>query len=273
MKHSIVSNDNGSSKSTFSLQNAATSYPLRLSGRQLAQLNMPDFCPGCYWFERKYMERQYPFQIPMPGVFSTIDAFSKNSVHAYVDEFGRLPEGLPDVGLVSGYMESRKLHWRNFQLHDPETNITMTGSPDDVIILENGDYIILDYKTARYTKTQDKLFPLYEGQLNVYAYMAERLWGKPPAALYLVYFDPQSKIINEGFLDENESTAVPALSFDLKTLPVELHGEEFVRDLLRRGRAIYDEEQAPDHIDQCSNHGCMLEFVQTYDMAAWQMRQ
>ena len=37
---------------------------------------MPDFCERCFWIHRRL--KNIPFQIPMPGIFSSIDSYVKN---------------------------------------------------------------------------------------------------------------------------------------------------------------------------------------------------
>ncbi len=54
---------------------------LRISAKTLGELALPGFCLRCFWL--KLHARQLPFQI-FPGIFSSIDAYTKRVVHARV---------------------------------------------------------------------------------------------------------------------------------------------------------------------------------------------
>jgi len=58
---------------------------------------------------------------------------------------------------------------------DTATGVRLTGVPDDIFVLADGRYFIIDYKTARYTGAQDALLPLYRVQLNGYAHIFQEL--------------------------------------------------------------------------------------------------
>ena len=74
-------------------------------------------------FNQFYNKREFPFQIPLPSVFSTIDSFSKNFVHTCIDSHHALPPQFPKLGAVKRYAQSEKLHYSFFQWKDQETDI------------------------------------------------------------------------------------------------------------------------------------------------------
>jgi hypothetical protein len=150
---------------------------ITISPRTLGILNMPDFCPRCFWI-RLRSEDKFPFQIPMPGIFSSIDSYSKKLVHAFFDEHGALPPWVPPFGDVKTYVQP--LHYSWFNCEHGETGITLRGTPDEVFQLADDSYHVVDYKTAKVTGRQDELYPLYDAQLNAYAYVAERLVRRSP---------------------------------------------------------------------------------------------
>ena len=51
---------------------------LRIFAKTLGELALPGFCPRCFWL--KMHTRQLPFQI-FPGIFSSIDVYTKRVVH------------------------------------------------------------------------------------------------------------------------------------------------------------------------------------------------
>ena len=144
--------------------------------------NVDGFCPRCFWIERHY---KLPYQGGFPGIFSSIDSYTKNIVERYFERNGRFPEWLNGVG------EAKRItHIKPSEFRATVGNITLTGIPDLIFQKSDNSFCIVDYKTARYTANQDELMPVYQIQLNGYAYIAEKLGDKPVKELYLVYFEP-----------------------------------------------------------------------------------
>ena len=56
---------------------------IRISAKNLGQLVLDDFCPRCFWLKLK-LGFKLPFQI-FPGIFSTIDSYSKKITWQYFD--------------------------------------------------------------------------------------------------------------------------------------------------------------------------------------------
>ncbi len=143
---------------------------IRISAKKLGELAMPNFCPRCFWIKLR-LKNKLPFQI-FPGIFSSIDSYTKRIVHSWFDSHRSQPVWLNSLGNLVGYRET--LHFSKFRILDEENNILLTGNPDDVLIKTDSSHIIVDYKTAKYTAAQDKLHPLYEAQLNSYAMIGSK---------------------------------------------------------------------------------------------------
>ncbi len=75
----------------------------QISGKDLGDLAKPTFCPRCFWVKRKAPEG-LPFQI-FPGIFSSIDSYTKKVVHHLIDKHGRLPPSLAELGPVVSYKD------------------------------------------------------------------------------------------------------------------------------------------------------------------------
>jgi len=157
---------------------------LRISAKDLGELAKPGFCPRSFWLKRK--ARPLPFQI-FPGIFSSIDAYTKRVVHGWVDELG-LPAWLEGVGEITGYIDPPSYH--TFQMHVKAYDILLTGTADAILELADGSVAIIDYKTAKYTANQDKLLPMYAAQLNGYAMIAEHLGMGDVSELALMDCEP-----------------------------------------------------------------------------------
>jgi len=69
---------------------------LRISAKDLGELAKPDFCPRCFWLKRH--AKPLPFQI-FPGIFSSIDSYTKKVVHAWMDRNDGAPFGLENLGI------------------------------------------------------------------------------------------------------------------------------------------------------------------------------
>jgi hypothetical protein len=229
--------------------------PYRISARMLGKLAMPDFCPRCFWIEMK--SDKFPFALPMPGIFSSIDAYGKNVVHSFFDRNASLPSWFPNIGRVVGYV--RGLHYSTFNFTDGSTEITLTGVPDDIYEMEDGSYVIVDYKTARLTERQDALLPLYEVQLNAYAYVARHTGLTPITSLFLIYMEPQT---GAETWEQSASEEHFSIRFSATPKHVELRSEGYINSLLKETREILGSPSPISHIG-CQNCTILQAFMDT----------
>lgn len=229
----------------------------RISAKNLGTLALPDFCPRCFWLQAK-MGFKLPFQI-FPGIFSSIDSYSKTVTHLHRHHFGRLPDWMGRNGIEGEPVEG--LHHSRFHATENEHGILLTGVPDEII--RNGaELSILDYKTARHTEGQDALLPVYRVQLNCYARIAERLGMGQVRRLALLYYEPKTDITVQdlaGLLDDDGF----AMRFNPLVVPIPLE-PEIVPPLLEQARRLVDSPNPPQGRDGCFNCrmveqvGCML---------------
>jgi hypothetical protein len=222
-------------------------------------LNMPSFCPACFWI-RFHMRDKMPFQIPMPGIFGSIDVYTKNIIHEALADGRTRPPWLGFLGNVVDYVP--KLHHSWYYYQDEATGITLTGTPDDIFRLADGSYTIVDYKTARASETQADLFALYEVQLNVYAFIARNLDDplRPVASACLVYFEPQTEV-DDATVDRRVNDTGFQIHFVPKVKPVALRGDAWVRDLLARAGDCYSLPACPDHQPGCKEERAMAQLA------------
>lgn len=224
----------------------------RISGKVLAQLNMPDFCPRCFWIKQKV--KKLPYQI-FPGIFSSIDAYSKRVMHAWFNMFESEPSWLPELHGVIGYLPVP--HWSKFKRLDPKTRITVSGAMDDLFVHKDGTHIIPDYKTAKFTANADKLFPLYVGQLNAYRWIHEG-FGHIVSSLPLIYCEPvtdESACSPWIFNDDGFS-----MGFSVKVLQVPLT-DSLVHDLLEKAADILAQVEMPASVEDCKDCASLYALV------------
>jgi hypothetical protein len=220
---------------------------LRISAKNLGELALPDFCPRIFWLKTK-SGNHLPFQI-FPGIFSSIDAYTKRVVQAWMDKNAGAPFGLDVLGEVTGYIDPP--HWSHFSMEVPGYDIIFTGAPDGILKFSDGSIAIIDYKTAKYTGEQDALMPMYKVQLNGYAAIAEHQNLGHVSKLALVYAEP---------VTDQDTAAQPQIHtadgfrmpFSVSVHPVMLD-LAMLEPLYRRARAIYDLPQPPEATPDCKD--------------------
>ncbi len=222
--------------------------PFRISAKALGEVALPAFCPRCFWLKTHV---KLPYQI-FPGIFSSIDAYTKRAVHSWFDSKGSAPAWLSGLGDVVGYAPAP--HYSKFNILDSETNTLFTGAPDDILVLRDGSHVIVVYKTAKYTGAQDLLFPLCETQLNGYALISEQRGPQPVSALALIYMEPVT-YQEAAQADENHRGDGFAMGFAANIHAVDLN-PGMVRPLITQARAIYDAKTPPARRAGCND--CQL---------------
>lgn len=211
----------------------------RISGKNLGALALPSFCERCFWF-KTHLDK-IPWST-FPGIFSSIDSYTKKVTHAHFHAGKGVP---PWLAFVSDFIEPVKVpNHVKFNIVDADTNILLTGDCDDVFRRADGSYFIVDYKTAKYTGNQDSLMPIYETQLNAYAYIANRTGFSPVTGIGLAYYEPQTNLKPEEiellFLKDGFN-----LSFKCSLHELTLAPDAVIPPLLARVRSIVDLPKPP----------------------------
>ena len=217
---------------------------LQISGKDLGALAQASFCPRCFWISRR---AKLPWQV-FPGIFSSIDSYSKKVVHGQFDKSGA-PGWLAPLGELKGYKDPPSAH--KFRVPVEAHGILLTGAPDAVFERADGTLVIADYKTSRYTEGQDRLMPVYRVQLNAYAYIARGLGWNPVSALALIYTEPvtdDGAAVSEAAKREDGF----AMGFAAKIVPVE-HDEAMLEPLFARAAQVFGEKNAPPSRPGCAD--------------------
>jgi hypothetical protein len=222
------------------------SEPITISAKNLGALAMPGFCPRCFWIQMH--TKGFPYQI-FPGIFSSIDAYGKRIVHGCFDRQQGAPFWLGQLGDIEGYRNPP--HYSKFSILDRDTGIVLRGTPDGILAMRDGSFLIIDYKTAKFTAHQDELFPMYATQLNSYAVIGEQCGFRPVSGLALIYTEPVTDDAAAA-MDRNLTGAGFAMEFTTHILPVEL-APHTIPELLAKVRDIYDRERAPQSRADCDD--------------------
>ena len=229
---------------------------IRISAKNLGILALDNYCPRCFYLKLK-MGFKLPWSI-FPGIFSSIDSYSKKTTWQYFEKYGRVPFWFDE--LEEFEKPIRVPHHSKFFIVDDETGIKLTGVPDDVFQMNNEKYFIVDYKTAKYTDNQDHLLPMYQVQLNGYAMIFEELGMGRIAGLCLCYYEPQGNVNEENIdgLMQEDGFVMPFRAFVKK---IELEPSGIVRPLLRKVRGMVDEGVVPRSREGCEDCGRLEEVV------------
>ena len=220
---------------------------LIISAKDLGAFALEWACKRCLWVGLHV--KPLPYQ-SFPGIFSSIDAFNKRVVHSYFDREGMLPEWLFTLGNVVRYVEPPSYH--RFSVNDPATEVTLRGVADGIFLMKDGSYTIVDYKTAKYTKGQHALLPIYRAQLNGYAYIANRLEFSPISQLALIYMEPVTDVGTASSLETVDGKGF-SMGLSATVVPVELNPEGMIPTLIAYARRIFDLLYPPQAASGCKN--------------------
>ena len=166
----------------------------QISARHLGELALLNFCPKCFWLKLK-LNFKLPFQI-FPGIFSSIDSYSKKITWTYYQKYKKVPPWFNEFGNFIKPVKAPS--YNNFYFIDENTNIKLTGVADEIFLKSDNSYFIADYKISRFTNTQDELLPLYEVQLNSYALIAKNSGFSPVSGIGLVYYEPMTEVSDDS---------------------------------------------------------------------------
>lgn len=164
------------------------------------------------------------------------------------DTTGEPPVWLPEISEAKKYL---KVPWHTkFFRKDEKTRITVSGIMDDLFECEDGSRIIPDYKTAKYTKNQDKLLPIYEVQLNLYSWIEEGFGHIVKSTLPLIYCEPvtepgENLVNGSGF----------SMPFSVKTLTL-TRNHHLVDEILEKAAEIVF-NPIPKASDECKDRAAI----------------
>ncbi len=221
---------------------------IRISAKNLGSLALDTFCSRCFWMKMRCGDK-LPYQV-FPGIFSSIDSYSKKVTNVYYKKTDVVPSWFESFGELVRPVSVP--HHSKFRVVEEETNILLTGAPDEIFQRADGSYFIADYKTARFTGTKEHLLPMYEVQLNVYAYIGNRGKFNPVSGLGLVYYEPQIELSGEE-LDKVVLQQGFLMPFLGKLLDLKLNPDGIVPPLLRKVREICDLAEPSDSLLACED--------------------
>jgi hypothetical protein len=243
--------------------------PVRINARDLGQVLLDNFCERCFWFTRKFpLGQNHPFASPMPGIVSQADTYIKRVVNTHLQRTGSLPSWLIDA-LKNSFpnLDFRSVRFVNtvgWQFSLFEARCVLAGEADAIWEFPDEGWFIADYKMASWTQTQQNLLPLYEAQLNAYAYLAQQLQKKAVVGLALIYFEPEHNVQAVNDLDLLQRTkGQMMLGFRCTVVPVNLHPTNWVEELCERVFSILSSTTPPTGKEGCQGCQVLLEWLRS----------
>ena len=223
---------------------------LTISATELGGYAGFSFCARCAWI--RLHVKPLPWQ-SFPGIFSSIDRYTKLVVVNHLRREGRLPPWMAPAFNTDGGDAVEHIdppHWSKFKATDETTGVTLRGEADAIFRLSDGACAIVDYKTSRYNRDNRSQHRVYRAQLNAYAWIAQRLDFPPVSRLDLVYMEPASDS-ERAEAPEVVDAAGFALSFHPRVVEVELNPQRLIPPLLRQATRIHALPAPPKARDGC----------------------
>lgn len=221
---------------------------MQISATMLGRLALPDTCERCFWLSYR-MSDKLPFQRPMPGIFASIDSYTKRAIEAQFQPPNALPHYLRRLGNLIRSIPPP--HFKKFTYSDPQRGVILRGVPDAMFLRDDGTLVIGDYKTARYTESQKSLLPAYKVQLNTYAIIAQGLYNRQVSALALLYFEPETDDQHLANPNNHHPNGF-RMGFQCHVVQVELN-PHLVYSLIERARDIVFQPTPPPAHDSCED--------------------
>ncbi len=191
-------------------------------------LNLMHECPRCFWLT-EHDEWKRPAGI-FPSLPSGMDSVLKKHFDNFMEK-GKLPPELSkdkecdnlklfdDKELLKELRNSRKGLW----YEDKNGNILHGGIDNMLVNKANNKLIVLDYKTRGFPLKEDT-HEHYQNQLDIYAWLLEKLGYKVEDYAYLLFYYPK-EVSENGEVIFN--TTLKKMKIDVK------NAENIFKDALK----------------------------------------
>jgi hypothetical protein len=232
---------------------------IRISAKNLGSFAIPNCCNRCLWLKLR-LQFSLPYQT-FHGVSSPINPYTKAIVLTHFERFGKLPGWFSEFGEFNAVVPVP--HYSKFFIVDEETNIKLTGTPDQILLRKDNGYSIINYESTEFTSAKDALLPVYKVRLNAYAMIAESIGLKPVRQIGLIHYRPQTDIIDTTICELGRLVSYDnfLMGFGSHCLQIELKPGEVVKPLLKKVRALWEMDEAPKGMNNCEDCGKLYNLI------------
>lgn len=223
--------------------NPVSSKPFRLSRSKIEAFIK---CPCCFYLDRRLGVAQppsYPFTLN-----SAVDTLLKKEFDIY--RASGIPHPLMKVNKVDAvpFAHDKLDLWREalrggVRYLDEETNLEITGAPDDIWINSKGELIVVDYKaTSKLGQVDlDADWQMsYKRQVEIYQWLLRKNNFKVSDTAYFVYANG----------DSGADAFNHALHFKLTLIPYD-GSDEWIEPVIRLAHECLNREKAPEPKEDC----------------------
>ena len=165
-------------------------------------------CPRCFWLAHtKNIKRP-------AGIFPSLPSGMDRVLKEHFDRFavaGKMPPELlslqkefPLTKLFDDFtlLNAWRNNWKGISIKDKKEN-TLKGAIDNLLINENQELTILDYKTRGYPLKEDT-HEHYQNQLDTYNYLLQENNFKTTKHSYLLFYHPKT-VLSSGEVEFNSN--------------------------------------------------------------------
>jgi len=180
-------------------------------------LNLMHECPRCFWLT------EHELWTRPAGIFPSLPSGMDAVLKAHFDKFmeqGKLPPELckpeyaedcknlklfDDPALLKEWRNARRGLW----FEDEQGNVLHGGLDNLLVNKQNDKLVVLDYKTRGFPLKEDT-HEHYQNQLDIYAWLLEKMGYKVEGFAYLLFYHPKEVLV----------TGEVVFNTDLKRMPV-----------------------------------------------------
>jgi len=240
-------------------------YQITLSPSEIGKPLLEDFCPRCFWFTKKFpIKDKHPFFSPYSALPNIVDYYIKRVVKSHLQRQNFLPSWLlnqlKEYYLEFDFENVRLLKEISFQITLFDGACVLSGRADEILEFPDGSLFIIDYKASSLTENKLKIRPLYEAQLNAYAYLANKNLKKPVVGLALVYLDPDYKNLNDEVILHRTKEEF-LFGFNPTVVPVKLMDNKWVEDLCQTIFEILSLDTPPEGKLNCVGCNTLKDWI------------
>lgn len=206
-----------------------------------SRMNLYFECERCFWLRTK--KGVYRPSGPFPSLPSGVDEAVKEHFDRFRSNGGVPPEIEESEENLTLFEDQEFLEkardWKQEpKWKDPETGALLRGGVDDLMRNEEGDIVVLDYKTRGYPPKEKNGVPdYYARQVNLYNLILREKGYETADYGLILYFYP------EGFTDQSDFV----FHTEIRRTPVDIEkAKRMVRDAVETL-----ESEAPPHSGDC----------------------